>query len=283
MKIALIFDQTRTDTIGNYFLRACKTLNLPHDHYPLQQLSAIPNGYTWYLRIDHGDDYIVEWPKQLRPASFYAIDTHLSHSWKKIQKTAAMYDSVFCCHRPAALVLPGAEWVPVACDPEIHGSAQRPERWDVGFIGTEGAIPRKFYLQALRERYPKSFIGPADYRQIGNLYAQSRIGFNYSINDDVNMRVFEVLAAGACLLTNALSHNDLDTLGLRDGEHLIVYRRGRRLFEQIDALLADPARRMRVGQAGRSKVLDAHTYVHRLKRMLALSASRFGWTHLTKE
>jgi hypothetical protein len=280
MKLALIFDQNRPDTLGNYFLGACQALGLEYVHYPLSAVSEIPAKHDWYLRIDHGDDYAIDWPKSLRPASFYAIDTHLSHSWKKIRRVADDYDSVFCCHRQAAEALRSAEWIPVGCDPKIHAPVDGSQQWDIGFVGTEGAIPRKFYLQALRERYPSNHIGAADYRQIGQVYANSRIGFNYSIENDVNMRMFEVMAARSCLLTNALGHDDMERLGLREGEHFVTYRRGRDLYEQIDRLLDDPARRTRIAQAAQASVTCAHTYAHRLKRMLWLSAQRFGWNSL---
>ena len=107
---------------------------------------------------------------------------------------AHRYDLVFCCHREAAARLPGAEWMPVACDVERHGSTGEAPVWDIGFVGTSGGVPRKFYLQALRERFPKSSIGVADPGAMASIYSRSRIGFNYSIANDVNMRMFEVLA-----------------------------------------------------------------------------------------
>ena len=281
MKAALIFDAARPDTTGTYFARAFERLGIAFDHYALRQLEAIPHEYDWYLRIDHGDDYEVAWPDRLRPASFYAIDTHLAHSWKKVRRVASRYDQLFCCHRKAALALPGAEWVPVGCDPDLHAPMPGAAEWDVGFIGTDGGVPRKFYLQALREKYPSSRIGPADYREIGRVYSHSRVSFNYSIRDDVNMRFFEALASGGCLVTNRLANDDYAQLGLIENEHFVLYDPGADVFAAIDALLRDPERRKRLAAAGRSAVLGAHTYQHRLKRMLQLASSRFSWRMTT--
>ena len=285
MRLALIFDKTRPDTTGGYFERAARTWGISVDHWWLRDVSRIPAGYDLYLRIDHGDDYFVAFSDALRPSVFYAIDTHLPHSWRKIQQVVPRYNLVFCCHRDGAERIKGAVWLPVACDWELHGRREQPQVWDVAFVGTDGAVPRKFYLQALRERYPDNFIGPADHTQLPVIYGQARIGFNYSIADDVNMRVFEVLAAGTLLVTNALSHTDLRQLGLEDRRHLVLYRSPRELFEALDYYLAHADERQRIAQAGMALVRERHTYAHRMQRLLAVVSQRLGITvpELTRE
>ena len=51
---------------------------------------------------------------------------------------------------------------------------------------------------------------------MARIYSASRIVFNRSIKDDVNMRVFEALASGSLLLTNDLAANGQAEL-FRDG------------------------------------------------------------------
>ncbi len=276
MRIALIFDKTRADTTGMYFERACRSLGLACDHWWLRDAARIPAAYDLYLRIDHGDDYTTDLPDRLRPAIFYAIDTHLPHSWKKIRRTASRFDAVFCCHADAARQLPGAEWLPLACDPAIHGAVPSEPVWDVAFVGTEGGMPRKFYLQALRERYPNSCIGGFDYTEMASIYSRARIGFNYSIANDVNMRLFEVLAAKTLLVTNALKGDDLSQLGLHDREQLVLYRNPRDLFECIDYFLNHADERERIAQAGYAAVMERHTYVHRMQQLLTSVSRRLG-------
>ena len=275
MKLAVIFNTTRPDTTGGYLERAARTLGVACDHWSLEDLSRIPSGYDLYLRVDHGDDYEVAWPATLRPAVFYAIDTHLPRTWRKIERTASQYDLLFCCHRDGAQRL-GAEWLPVACDPDLHAAAPRERDLDVAFVGTDGGVPRKFYLQALRERYPNSAIGTADYTQLGLRYGRARVGFNYSIANDVNMRVFEVLASGALLVTNALPHDDLSTLGLKESMHYMAYRGAGELFPTIDKALADPEGSRRIAEAGREAALSRHTYRHRMIELLRVVEARLG-------
>ena len=268
-RVAVIFDKLREGTTGVYFERALRALGVSCDHWWLRDADRIPEGYDFYLRVDQGDVYEQPLPARLRPAVFYAIDTHLAHSWPKIRRLARQVDLVFCCHRDGAARLLGAAWLPVACDRELHGAPETEPVWDIGFIGTEGGVPRKFYLQALREAYPNSRIGEADYTEMGSIYSRCRIGFNYAIAGDVNMRVFEVMASGALLVTNALPSGDLERLGFRDREHLVLYRTPRELQGLLAHFLAHPDERLRIARAGQAAVMAGHTYVHRMQALLA--------------
>ncbi len=277
MRLALIFNKGRPDTIGIYFERACHALGIVADHWWLQDIDRIASTYDLYLRIDHGDDYLTRLPIHLRPSAFYVIDTHLLHSWRKIRHAAHWYNFVFCAQREAAHQLAGAQWLPLGCDLQLHGSKEmKAQTQDIAFVGTDGAIPRKFYLQALRERYPNSYIGAADYQQMGLIYGRARIGFNYSIRNDVNMRIFEVAAAQTLLVTNALVGNALQTLGFVDGQHLILYRTPQELMERIDYFLAPPDERQAIVQAGNALVRERHTYVHRLRQLLMHVSQQLG-------
>ncbi len=276
MRIALIFDKTRADTTGIYFERACDALGISADHWWLRDTEKIPVGYDLYLRIDHGDQYAVELPTRLRPAVFYAIDTHLPHSWKKIRRIVPHFDLVFCCHRDGATRLQGAEWLPLACDGVMAGQEDAQRTYDVAFVGTDGGVPRKFYLQALRERYPNSFIGKADHRELMAVYRRAKVGFNYSIANDVNMRLFEILAAQTLLVTNALSSDDLSRLGLEDRRHLAFYRRPSEVFETIDYYLAHAEERESIAAAGAAVARQRHTYVHRMRQLLMTVSRRLG-------
>ena len=157
--------------------------------------------------------------------------------------------------------------------------------WDVAFVGTDGGNPRKFYLQALRERYPNSSIGKAPHTDLAAIYGRAQVGFNYSIANDVNMRMFEVLAARALLVTNTLERDDLAELGLRDRRELVAYRRPQELFEVIDYYLGHPDERHAVAQAGGELVRKRHTYAHRLAQLLDTVGRRLGVTvpHETPE
>lgn len=276
MKLALIYDLAREDATGGYFLRAFRALGVAADHYWLRDADRIPAGYDLYLRIDQGDGYLTRLPERLRPAAFYAMETHLPHPWRKIRRSAGWYDLVFCYLMDAVRRLPGSVWLPAACDPSVTPGPSGEPVWDVAFVGTEGGVPRKFYLQALRERYPRSRIGHVPHTELGAVYGRSKIGFNYSITGDANMRICEILASGACLVTNAADSEDLRLMGLEDRRHLAFYRHPGELFEMIDHYLAHPDERRQLADAGSSLVRARHTYTHRAQTVLAAAAERLG-------
>jgi hypothetical protein len=276
LRLAIVFEPTHEHALAWHLVRAAEALGLDVTRYDIRRAAAIPAAHDLYLRVDYGDYGQGELPEPLHPRLFYAIDTHLAHSWPKIQRIAPHYDLVCCAQRRAAEALPNGAWVALGFDPDAHGARPLPLRWDVACVGTEGGIPRKFYLQALRERYPNSLIGCAPARELGAIYSQARIGFNYAIRDDVNMRVFETLAAGTLLVTNRLPHDDLARLGLEEGTHYVAYGRPGELMPGIDRYLADESARRRIAQAGHRHVLAGHSYAHRLQQMLALATERLG-------
>ena len=280
MRIAALFDKTRADTTGVYLECALRRLGCSIDHWWVRDAARIPAIYDVYLRVDYGDDYLIPLPEALRPSVFYAIDTHLPHSWKKIRRSASRYDFIYCAQRAAAERLRNAEWLPLASEaPATTEQILRTAlRWDVAFVGNDGGIPRKFYLQALRERYPRSRIGQAESTQMPHIYGHAAVGFNYSIAQDVNMRIFEVLMAGALLVTNALAHDDLQRLGLKDRQHLLCYRTPQELYALIDAALRDPEQRETIAQAGAAIARARHSYTHRARQLVHSVSQRFGLT-----
>ena len=276
MRIALIFDRTPDDTSGNYFARALTQLGVSVEHFWLREAARIPaTGFDVYLRIDHGD-YVNDLPARLRPSAFYLIDTHLPGPLRKMRRVAPRYDVLFCAQWEALRWFPRAVWVPAACDPELHGGAgPQTRRFDVGFVGTEGGLPRKLYLQEIRERYPRSFIGHAPHTQMSGIYRASRLVFNYAIRNDINMRVFEALGAGRLLLTNAIRDNGFEEL-FRDREHLVVYHSPQELWNLLKHYLAHDEEREAIARQGHELVRSQHTYVHRVRRMLCVLHERLG-------
>ena len=274
MKIALFYNKS-PGTVGEYFHRALLSLGEQVDHYSIAGMTDPPSGYDVFLRVDHGD-YATDLPRSLKPKAFYAVDTHLHRSWDSIRRLAEGYDLLLCAQQLAARCLPRAVWVPLGCDPEIHGQGAdgttsnggNPLKYDLAFVGNDGGIPRKFLLQEMRERYPNSFIGRAPHTQMREIYGQAKLGFHYiectsPLKDHVSMRVYEVLASGSLLLANALAPGAFESVGLKDGEHLTVYRNPKELFERVDHYLSHEEERRRIAAAGSAAVLRHHTYRQR--------------------
>lgn len=277
MRLALIFNKEREDTIGCYFETGAKELGVSYDHYWTKDAGDIAKVYDLYLRIDHGD-YKYDIPSYLKPSAFYVVDTHLKKPYRKIKEQVKHYDYVFCAQKDGVEKLKRdakikATWVPIGCDPNIHRSLEVKKRFDIAFIGTEGKRNlRGRLLKLLANRYPNSFIGKADFRLLSNIYSSAKIGFNYSINNDINMRIFEILSCGALLVTNYIRDNGFEEL-FSDGLNVVTYKDTSKLLKVIDYYLAHDEEREKIAKEGRLLATNLHTYKERLKKIL----ERIGW------
>ena len=95
-----------------------------------------------------------------------------------------------------------------------------------------------------------------------------RGALNHIHIDAANMRVYEAMAAGACLLTHATT--DLPAQGVEDKVHALLYRTMDEAVAQVKWALSDPVSRAAMGENARELVLDRHTYLHRAYRMLGI-------------
>jgi GT2 family glycosyltransferase/tetratricopeptide (TPR) repeat protein/2-polyprenyl-3-methyl-5-hydroxy-6-metoxy-1,4-benzoquinol methylase len=268
-RVALIFDNTaRPETTGVYCRRALGRL-VEVEHFLPTELARVPRGLDLYIQIDDGLDY--GHPADLRPAAWWAIDTHLD--FDRCLRRAPAFDWVFAAQKDGAEALrragvAGAAWLPLACDPEIHCQHDVPKEFDLCFVGNVFPGPRADLLERLRRRFPNTFVGQRYFEEMARTYSASRLVFNRSLRNDVNMRVFEALACGSLLLTNDLTDNGQAEL-FQDGVHLATYRDAEELLDKAAFYLARTDLRKRLAAAGRAEALARHTYRHRMERLLA--------------
>ena len=275
-RVALIFDNTaRPETTGLYCRRALGAL-VEVEHFLPEQMAAIPReGFDLYLQVDDGRPY--QLADDLRPSALWAIDTHVDFeaAWKK----AVAVDHVFCAQKDGAERMRArgldAVWLPLACDPELHGRRAVDLQHDVAFVGNLFPGPRNDRLAAIRDKYPNTFIGRRYFEEMAGTYSSARIAFNQSVARDVNMRVFEALCSGSLLVTNQLDDNGLPEL-FQDGVHLATFADERDLLEIIDRYLADETARQAIAARGRAEVVSRHTYLHRMTRLLRLVERRIA-------
>ena len=188
------------------------------------------------------------------------------------------FDLVFAAQRDGAeqlrvAGLPTADWLPLACDPEIHTKHELARRYEVAFVGNVFPGPRGELLEVIRRRYLRTFIGQCYFEEMAKTYSSARIAFNRSIKNDVNMRVFEATACGSLLLTNDLTDNGQAEL-LRDGVHIATYREKEDLLDKLSFYFDRQSLREKIAAAGRAEVLEKHTYGHRMERLLREFESR---------
>ena len=240
-------------------------------------LGQMPKGFTpdFFLWVESGLDGPPTGLEMLAiPKAAYFIDTHL-HLENHIN-VARQFDVVFLAQReyiPAFKErgIANVHWLPLGCDPEIHGKRETAKLYDIGFAGsiTHNHQRRAALLEKLQRRFNVK-IERVFLEEMAELYSASKIVFNNAIRNDLNMRVFEALCSGSLLLTdNAEGLADF----FEDRRHLVVYNDAD--IEDLAAYyLAHDEEREAIAKAGRAAVLKEHTYAHRAERIIALLRDR---------
>lgn len=242
-----------------------------------------------YLFVDDGrEDLPMTVPKEGHRAC-WLIDTHLG--WDTRRAWADNFDTVFCAQKPAADRMRdegvNAHWLPLAChshvDPsrvefqlepslqDVVGKLGLEKRYDTVFVGhtplklVEGQHDRVGFLDRVFAAYPNSwYAGGVFFEQAALRYIRGRVGLNYSILDDLNMRFFEIPSYGTCMLANRDAVG-WDELGFVEGEHFVGYDTVDEAIAQIQGLLDDPCKRERIARHGKSLVRGQHTYTNRIE------------------
>jgi len=226
-RVAIIYDdRPRPETTGLYCRRALGELILAGridsvEHLLPDELECVSRGqFDLFLYVDDGLQNSIR--DDLRPAVWWGIDSHLE--FERCLHMASLCDFTFAAQRDGARRLrdegvKNAEWLPLACDPKIHGKRNYQNQHDIAFVGHVFPGLRAELLEQIQQRYPETFIGQRFFKEMAETYSASRVVFNRSIRNDINMRVFEGLCSGPLLLTNDLSNNGQDVL-IHDGTSL---------------------------------------------------------------
>jgi hypothetical protein len=128
-------------------------------------------------------------------------------------------------------------------------SARRERR--IGFVGqTLGLHQYRGKLIAEMEKAGLPFYRiKVQAPEAAKVYATSQLTFN-TCNGDVNMRVFEAMAVGACLVTDKLSNATGLNAIFRDGEHYITYGSAAELLEKMNYYIDRPEDCLAIARRG---------------------------------
>ena len=96
-----------------------------------------------------------------------------------------------------------------------------------------------------------------------NLHSYTGDGFDPE-GDGVNPRTFELASCGAFQVVDARTLLP----ALFDESMMAVINSPEQLLSTVQTYLHEPARRMAMAESSRKRVLEAHTYVHRMKTLL---------------
>ena len=273
MKIVVSFEgRVRPDSTGFYLLYALKSMGHEVLHvYPEDIFKINPGDADLFIKCDDG--IYSKWNAELKPSHYFCIDSHIEVGFRQQIVKEGNFDTVSVVHSQGLSVDWGRDdvyWLPVACDPSIHYVGAREKRFDgcsIMNFHNNLAGPRVQALDGFfRGCEGPIFFGNRIFHEVSEKYAESRLVFNRSINGDANMRVFEALCSGSCLVTDRVP--DMAKLGLIDGVHFAGFNGPGDVEELVRHLLAHPEEREAIAAAGRAEVLARHTYADRMKLLL---------------
>ena len=151
-------------------------------------------------------------------------------------------------------------WIPALDFSYLPRDLKKSPAHKLTFVGQVGRFHphRVRVLQNLKkaglplEVLQSSPAGAAD------IYADSDITLNISLNGDLNLRVFEALSAGGFLLTDKLTPSSGLELLFKPGEDLDVWTNTAELVEKVRYYLKHPAKIERIRKAGQAKLMKFH-------------------------
>lgn len=201
------------------------------------------------------------------PRVIYGVDNHvrdydtmrsiahyfLAHNWPSLidMKANSQY----------------ASWLPCGYSPDVFTPSDIPwseRQYDVSFMGM--AYPGRIAgMRRLEESDLITYVGISTPEEMRDVYHDSRIGFNWSVNGDLSQRIFETLACGCALLTDAIP----DMIWQED---IVSDLPGGWLFAERHTLLTNADMLLKRGSWSTSsditKSLSAHTWMSRVQVIL---------------
>jgi spore maturation protein CgeB len=181
-------------------------------------------------------------------------------------------------------------YLAVGCDPSVHKPlrARGPFRANVVFVGA--ATPRREHLLSELVEFGLALWGPGwrksslkDYcrgelpstEDFVRAYAGATVAVNVHRNGPedhhgdvtgVNRRTFELAAIGVPQVVDA--RVDLPR-HFEDGTEVLVYSTPAELKGQVKRAMQEESYRDRLAERGRQRALREHTYMHRMRELLA--------------
>jgi O-antigen biosynthesis protein len=261
----------------------------------LEVMHLVPDGdisefgkfdYTFW--VDYGEDGLPvdhTWkiPKSGGKTIYIASDTHIDEGYRL--KRARDFDYVFFNQKRALQEFEGtpdtkyAGWLSHAADETCYKKSEILKKYDVCFIGhlqdvkNYNDMTRVEALDRLFKEFPEFYYGTRNpafpeiniFEDAALKFCQSKIVFNISIKDDINMRVFETMATGSFLLTNWVpTLHDLFV----PGEDLVTYTNYDEMIKKAHYYLEHEDERIKIAESGYNKVIKYHTYKKRIETVL---------------
>lgn len=275
LRIANYYENRLGRNDGNplYMYRAFKDCGVESGH--LIPIGDLTKWGQWDLHFeaDWGEDAVktilpYEPVPIPTPSVFWHSDTHLGYEWR-LEK-AKRTDFNFVCQKKALedFTRDGIKnviYMPHAVEPLAYHYEASLKKYDLCFIGHINSENRIEALDRIFKEFPNFFYGQRLFNDAAEIFNKSKIIFNISIKDDLNMRTFEGMSTKSLMLT---SYNDEVASVFEDGKHLVLYKSIDEAIEKARYYIEHEEERLKIAQAGFDEVRSKHTFVHRAKQVL---------------
>jgi hypothetical protein len=281
-----IFSVKDFNTTASYFKDAAEEMGFKVIYLTKNFDVRILKPKDIFFYIDPAKDFPFFLEKAKCITVAYLIDVHLGLNQRLI--IANFFDHVFIAQKSYLsffqkykylnnqITNKNIYWLPLACDPKVHFKKSLNRKFDVAFIGqinlmfksrydTLKTVLSNFYTNDLKKFYKKN--------DIGKIYGKSKIIFNKSIKNDLNMRFFEGLCSGGLLVTDKISGNGVNDLFINK-LHYISYKTNHDAINKINYYLKYEKKRTAIAIRGQKLVMKFHTYKHRLSQVLLLISKK---------
>lgn len=266
MKIAIIYDTKFPYTTGFYCERALKTLGHEVEHISKNETKK---DFDFYLNVDDDVPYFLH--DSMRPNVYWVSDTHRPNIQWRFDKCKKA-DLLFVSQQDAFLKFKQERdkvyWLCHACDPVYHNVPMKEKKFDIGFVGNVTSKfhqKRKTMLETLSNSFSNvSFVSGLYLSEMARHYADSKIVFNCSLNDDINMRLFEGMCSGSMVLTDSIPY----LFDVVNYDSVSSYDSVKDLVEKVNFYLQNEEQREKIAKNGLEETKSKHTYEIRMKQLV---------------
>lgn len=223
-----------------------------------------------HIWCDWGEDGLTNvlpyrpiFPKQngIDPVVYWPTDTHINgESYAYRLNLARQSDVVYTAQKVTVeqFAKDGviAKWLPCGFSPLAFPKYEKVSKhYDICFIGHINSQHRIDTLDRAFREFPNFFYGQRFFEEAADKFSDSKICLNVALNDDVNMRCFEVTGSGGFLLTNRIP--SLEELFI-DGKEIVMYDSIDDMVEKAKYYLEHEEEREAIAQAGYARSMRDH-------------------------
>jgi hypothetical protein len=286
-----IFSVNDLNTTAYYFKKASQQMGYKVVYLTKNFNTKILKPNDIFLYIDPVKDFPFFLEKATCRTAAYFIDVHLGLEQRLIFSN--FFDYLFIAQKDYVEVFKkyrklnnktnnkkinsnNIKWLPLACDPDVHFKKGLKRKIDVSFIGQINKLTSRDrhnvihkVLKNFKTNNYKKFYKNIE---MGKIYSSSKIIFNKSVNNDLNMRFFEGICSGGLLVTDKIK-NGVNDLFLNKF-HYIRYNSAKDAIHKINYYLKNEKDRKLIAEQGQKLAMKLHTYKHRLVTILNLISQK---------